>query len=36
METLKLKRLRFFYFLFFKGKGWVEFEYIVFRLNGVQ
>ena len=29
-----LKRLRFFFFFFLYGKGWVEFEYIVFRLNG--
>ena len=34
LETLK--RLRAFLFLFFNGKGWVEFRYIVFELNGPQ
>ena len=24
------------FYLFFYGKSWVEFEYIVFRLNGPQ
>ena len=33
-ETL---RARFFiYFILFYGKGWVEFRYIVFGLNGPQ
>ena len=38
-ETLKCLRAGFllFYFIFiFYGKGWVEFGYIVFGLNGVQ
>ena len=26
----------FFFFFFFNGKGWVEFGYIVFGLNGSQ
>ena len=33
------KRLRagfFIFYYFFYGKGWVEFEYIVFGLNGAQ
>ena len=30
-----LKRLRAFFFLFY-GKGWVEFVYFVFGLNGSQ
>ena len=34
IETLK--RLRLGFFFFFGGKGWVEFGYIVFWLNGVQ
>ena len=41
-ETLKCLRARIFFcfccFFFFKfyGKGWVEFGYIVFGLNGIQ
>ena len=35
IETLKHLRLGFFFF-FLGGKGWVEFGYIVFGLNGVQ
>ena len=31
-----LKRLRAFLFYFINGKGWVEFEYIIFGLNGDQ
>ena len=38
--TLKRLRAGFlffsFFFFFFYGKGWVEFGYIVFGLNGVQ
>ena len=39
-ETLKCLRAGFFLFIFFLFifyvKGWVEFGYIVFRLNGPQ
>ena len=37
-ETLKCLRgfFFFFFFFFFYGKGWVEFGYIVFGLNGAQ
>ena len=31
-----LKRLRAFFFFLFYGKGWVEFVYFVFGLNGPQ
>ena len=35
-ETLKCLRavFLFYFFIFFYGKGWVEFGYIVFGLNG--
>ena len=35
MKHRNTKKSEFFFFFFFlTGKGWVEFEYIIFGLNG--
>ena len=40
LESWKMKKMktlkRGFFFFFFNGKGWVEFECVVFGLNGSQ
>ena len=33
-EFLLLKTM--FYFIFFNGKSWVKFKYIIFELNGIE
>ena len=35
MKENEIETSRVFFFFFFHGKGWIEFGYVVFGLNGV-